>query len=107
VRAQGSLADIEASDGELVKNWRTMMSREALEEKRGVRSEAARERWQLLRLVSRIGVQLKQRNIADGTWQTDEAAHVVSLIFYTYNDRNESSTIGRLQTTINIDKTLL
>ncbi|KAJ9596446.1 hypothetical protein L9F63_012530, partial [Diploptera punctata] len=76
VRAHGSLAEIEASDSELVKNWKAMMSREALEEKRGVRSEAARERWQLLRLVSRIGVQLKQRNIVDGTWQTDEVAHV-------------------------------
>jgi hypothetical protein len=54
------------------------MSREALEGKRNARGEAARERWQLLRLVSRIGMQLKHRNIADGTWQTDEEAHVVS-----------------------------
>jgi len=53
------------------------MSREALEEKRNVRSGAARERWQLLKLVSRIGLQLKHRNIVDGTWQTDEEAHVV------------------------------
>jgi hypothetical protein len=53
------------------------MSREALEQKRNARSEAARERWQLLKLVSRIGVQLKQRNVVDGTWQTDEEAHVV------------------------------
>jgi hypothetical protein len=78
VRAQGSLAEMEASDPELVHIWRTTMSREALEEKRNARSEAARERWQLLRLVSRIGLQLKQRNIVDGTWQTDEEAHVVS-----------------------------
>jgi hypothetical protein len=54
------------------------MSRETLEEKRNARGEAARERWQLLRLVSRIGMQLKQRNIMDGSWQTDEEAHVVS-----------------------------
>lgn len=77
MRAQGSLTEIEASDRALVHNWRTMMSREALEERRNARGEAARERWQLLKLVSRIGVQLKQRNVADGTWQTDEEAHVV------------------------------
>jgi hypothetical protein len=77
VRAQGSLKEIEANDGELVRNWRTAMSREALEEKRHARSESARERWQLLKLVSRIGIQLKHRNIVDGTWQTDEEAHVV------------------------------
>jgi hypothetical protein len=53
------------------------MSREALEERRNALSEAARERWQLLKLVSRIGVQLKQHSVVDGTWQTDEEAHVV------------------------------
>jgi hypothetical protein len=77
VRAQGSLTEIEASNRELVCNWRTIMSREALEEGRNARSQAARERWQLLKLVSRIGVQLKQRSVVDGTWQTDEEAHVV------------------------------
>lgn len=77
MRAQGSLTEIEANDRELVRNWRAAMSREALEEKRNARSEAARERWQLLKLVSRIGIQLKHRNIVDGTWQTDEQAHVV------------------------------
>jgi hypothetical protein len=77
VRAKGYLAEIEASDRELVRSWRAMMSREALEERRHARSEAARERWQLLKLVSRIGMQLKQRNVVDGTWQTDEEAHVV------------------------------
>lgn len=81
VRAHGSLAEIEASDPELVHMWRATMSKEALEEKRNARSEAARERWQLLRLVSRIGMQLKQRNIVDGTWQTDEEAHVMRPAF--------------------------
>lgn len=77
MRAQGSLREIEATDRELVHNWRAAMSREALEEKRNARSGAARERWQLLKLVSRIGLQLKHSNIVDGTWQTDEEAHVV------------------------------
>lgn len=77
MRAQGSLTEIEASDHELVRNWRAVMSREALEERRNALSEAARERWQLLKLVSRIGVQLKQHSVVDGTWQTDEEAHVV------------------------------
>jgi ABC-type multidrug transport system fused ATPase/permease subunit len=81
VRAQGSLTEIEANDRELVRNWRAAMTREALEEKRNARSEAARERWQLLKLVSRIGIQLKHRNNVDGTWQTDEQAHVPSPAF--------------------------
>ncbi|XP_069691069.1 ATP-binding cassette sub-family C member Sur isoform X2 [Periplaneta americana] len=87
VRAQGTLAEIESNDGELVRTWRAAMSREALEEKRNARSEAARERWQLLKLVSRIGVQLKQRNITDGTWQTDEEAHVAPPAFLPLRQR--------------------
>lgn len=43
------------------------------------KGRTARERWQLVKLVSRIGLQLKQRNLADGTWRAD---HVVSSSFH-------------------------
>lgn len=39
------------------------------------KGRTARERWQLVKLVSRIGLQLKQRNLADGSWRAD---HIVS-----------------------------
>nr|CAD7459033.1 unnamed protein product [Timema tahoe] len=76
VRAQGNLSEIESVDPELVRTWKATMSREALEGQRNVGGRTAKERWKLVKLVSRIGVQLKQRNVADGTWQTDEETHV-------------------------------
>lgn len=78
IRCQGTLMDIERKDGALMKAWKAIMTREALEDQNTVKGKTARERWQLIKLVSRIGVQLKQKNIEDGTWQTEEEAHVVS-----------------------------
>lgn len=71
IRAQGTLKDIESFDKELVKNWRTVMSREALEEKKLSKGHTAKERWQLIKLISRIGMQLKQQSVKDNTWQAE------------------------------------
>lgn len=43
------------------------------------RGRTARERWQLVKLVSRIGVQLKQRNLVDGTWRADHIVRITIL----------------------------
>uniref|UniRef100_A0A1B6GIW2 Uncharacterized protein n=2 Tax=Cuerna arida TaxID=1464854 RepID=A0A1B6GIW2_9HEMI len=48
------------------------------------RGRTARERWQLVKLVSRIGLQLKQRNLADGTWRAD---HITPSIFVPFKRR--------------------
>ncbi|XP_046995474.1 ATP-binding cassette sub-family C member Sur [Schistocerca americana] len=71
IRAQGTLKDIESIDKELVKSWRTVMNREALEEKKLSKSHTAKERWQLIRLISRFGMQLKQQRVKDNIWQSD------------------------------------
>ncbi|XP_067013510.2 ATP-binding cassette sub-family C member Sur, partial [Anabrus simplex] len=76
VRAQGTLAHIEAVDRELVQTWQNIMTREQLEEKQGARGHTARERWRLVRLVSRFGVQMKQRSVTHGSWQAEEGGQV-------------------------------
>jgi hypothetical protein len=56
------------------------MSRQAAAEEaqRGTRGRTARERWQLVRLVSRIGTQLRQKPVSpDGTWQAGDETPMV------------------------------
>lgn len=54
------------------------MSRQE-ENQKSARGRTARERWQLVRLVSRIGSQLRQKVVSpDGTWQAGEEAPMVS-----------------------------
>lgn len=78
VRAQGTLQEIEEKNPNLVKTWQAMISREALEERNVSRGHTARERWHLIKLVSRFGVQFKQRNIKFGVWQAEEGSVAVS-----------------------------
>lgn len=52
------------------------------------RGRTARERWQLVKLMSRIGLQLKQRHLFDGTWRADHIVgvftHQTNLLFVWY-----------------------
>ncbi|XP_063225209.1 ATP-binding cassette sub-family C member Sur isoform X2 [Bacillus rossius redtenbacheri] len=91
VRAQGSLSELEQTERQLVGGWRGAMSREALEGQSCAPGRTAKERWRLVKLVSRIGVQLKQRNVVDGTWQTEEEAHVTPPLFTPLRKRTGTS----------------
>ena len=100
IRTQGSLTEIERKDPELFQAWKSSVKRElesnedwtdgkartegnfkkslkATDVREAVGNKTAKERWQLVRLVSRISSQLRQNIISDGTWQTEEEAHVV------------------------------
>jgi hypothetical protein len=72
------LNELERKDPDLVADWRSAMSRQE-ENQKAARGRTARERWQLVRLVSRIGSQLRQKVVSpDGTWQAGEEAPMVS-----------------------------
>ncbi|CAB3372321.1 Hypothetical predicted protein [Cloeon dipterum] len=96
IRNQGSLNDIEKKDPDLVTEWRAAMSRQE-ENQKAAKGRTARERWQLVRLVSRIGSQLsKQKVVAqDGTWQTPEETPMPSSIFIPFRRRTFTNSLSR------------
>lgn len=75
VRAVGSKSAIEFSDRELAAEWREAARRKDSQSKG---HKTGRDRWSLIRLVSRIGLSLRHVTVGDGSWATDQDAHVVS-----------------------------
>ncbi|XP_059488287.1 ATP-binding cassette sub-family C member Sur [Neocloeon triangulifer] len=95
LRIQGSLNEIERMDPELVSEWRTAMSRQD-EHQKAARGRTARERWQLVRLVSRIGSQLRQKvGTPDATWQSAEEPPVPSSVFVPFRRRTFTNSLSR------------
>ena len=76
VRATGSKSSIEKSDPKLASEWREAAKRKVENHKV---QKTARDRWSLIRLVSRISISIRQRNTTDGSWITDQEAHVVNI----------------------------
>ncbi|KZC13248.1 ATP-binding cassette sub-family C member Sur [Dufourea novaeangliae] len=74
VRAVGTKSTIEDSDPELAAEWRTAAARGNNLSCRVHRT--AKDRWSLIRLVSRIGINLRNKQASDGSWITDQEAHV-------------------------------
>ncbi|ODN02369.1 ATP-binding cassette sub-family C member 8 [Orchesella cincta] len=73
IRIQGTLPEIQAKDPECYKEWQEMISRK--EQELNIQREArtAKERWTLLKLVSKVGLQFKHNRMADKSgWKTDE-----------------------------------
>lgn len=62
VQAAGSMLELTRCAPRLVASWKTEMTRETEEEPCYAASRTARERWQLLRLVNRIGMQMRCRD---------------------------------------------
>ena len=80
VRAQGTKSSIEDSDPILAEDWREAAKRRNIVTPEVHRT--AKDRWSLIRLVSRIGISVKHRNLSDGSWSTDREAHVVRTVFF-------------------------
>ncbi|XP_014489002.1 PREDICTED: ATP-binding cassette sub-family C member Sur [Dinoponera quadriceps] len=78
VRAVGTKSSIEDADPELAAEWRVAASREQDD---GGSQRTARDRWSLIRLVSRIGFNVKDRHASDGSWNVDRDAHVNPPVF--------------------------
>ncbi|XP_076755199.1 sulfonylurea receptor isoform X2 [Xylocopa sonorina] len=73
IRAMGTKSAIEDSDPELAIEWRKSTTRQ---EKGQYVHRTAKDRWSLIRLVSRIGTNVKKKLPEDGSWITDQDAHV-------------------------------
>ncbi|KAG8232068.1 hypothetical protein J437_LFUL011614 [Ladona fulva] len=110
IRAQGSLTEIEKKDPKLFQAWKSSVKRElesnedwidgkaraegnfkkslkVTDVREAVGNKTAKERWQLVRLVSRISSQLRQNIISDGMWQTEEEAHVAPPLVHPFRNR--------------------
>ncbi|KMQ95020.1 atp-binding cassette transporter sub-family c member 9 [Lasius niger] len=73
VRAVGTKSSIEDMDPELAAEWRIADSRRENENRF---QKTAKDRWSLIRLVSRIGIGITKRHASDGSWIIDRDAHV-------------------------------
>lgn len=86
IRIQGQLNDIELRDRELMENWRELMSRT---DPNALQGRTAGERWQLVKLVARIGRELRQKNVIDGSWSSEEENQLVNtcnfFFFWIFN----------------------
>lgn len=79
IRAVGTLSSIELTDPVLATEWR-----EAARKRVDLQTVAktAKDRWSLVRLVSRIaGISAKHKHASDGSWITDQDAHVTPPTF--------------------------
>lgn len=74
VRAVGTKSSIEDMDLELAAEWRIADSRRENENRF---QKTAKDRWSLIRLVSRIGIGITKRHASDGSWIIDRDIHVV------------------------------
>ncbi|XP_025268777.1 ATP-binding cassette sub-family C member Sur isoform X2 [Camponotus floridanus] len=73
VRAVGTKSGIEDMDPELAAEWRIADSRRENENRF---QKTAKDRWSLIRLVSRIGIGITKRHASDGSWIIDRDIHV-------------------------------
>lgn len=92
IRAVGTKSSIEDMDPELAGEWRIA----ALRRENNNRSQrTAKDRWSLIRLVSRIGINVRNRQASDGSWITDRDAHVVITTTYINNILTMFNTIAK------------
>lgn len=75
IKDQGTVQQIEQTNPTLTKEWHTGPI--SMETKH--RSKTAKDRWNLFRLVSKIGNQLKHRNTVHGSWFTDQEIELVCM----------------------------
>ncbi|XP_067206473.1 ATP-binding cassette sub-family C member Sur isoform X2 [Linepithema humile] len=78
VRAVGTKSSIEDMDPELAEEWRIAYSRR---ENENHSQRTAKDRWSLIRLVSKIGINVKNRHASDGSWIFDRDSHVSPPVF--------------------------
>ncbi|XP_060812927.1 ATP-binding cassette sub-family C member Sur isoform X1 [Bombus pascuorum] len=73
IRVVGTKSAIEDADPELAIEWR----KTATNKDEGYRADrTAKDKWALMKLVSRIGVSATNKRLGDGSWTTDQDAHV-------------------------------
>lgn len=75
IRAVGTKSSIEDIDPELAAEWRIADSRQENENRF---QKTAKDRWSLIRLVSRIGIGITKKHASDGSWIIDRDVHMVN-----------------------------
>lgn len=81
IRVVGTKSAIEDADPELAIEWR----KTATNKNEGYRADrTAKDKWALMKLVSRIGVSATNKRLGDGSWTTDQDAHVVDFAINNY-----------------------
>ncbi|KAL6445158.1 hypothetical protein ACFW04_002204 [Cataglyphis niger] len=73
IRAVGTKSSIEDIDPELAAEWRIADSRK---ENENCFQKTAKDRWSLIRLVSRIGIGIIKKHASDGSWIIDRDVHM-------------------------------
>lgn len=73
VRAVGTKSSIEDTDSELAVEWRDAAS---IRENENRVQRTAKDRWSLIRLISKIGINMRNLHANDVSWIID--AHVVN-----------------------------
>ncbi|XP_018345324.1 PREDICTED: ATP-binding cassette sub-family C member Sur [Trachymyrmex septentrionalis] len=73
VRAVGTKSSIEDTDSELAAEWRTVNTRH---EDENQFQKTTKDRWSLIKLVYRIGMNKTKKHVDDGWWTTDRDAYV-------------------------------
>ncbi|XP_051156850.1 ATP-binding cassette sub-family C member Sur-like isoform X2 [Leptopilina boulardi] len=78
IRAVGTKINIEKTDSALAAEWREAVKRKVNDHQV---QKTAKDRWSLIRLISRISISIRQRNSIDGSWIIDQDAHVTPPVF--------------------------
>jgi len=77
IRIQGTIQEIQKRDPQLYAEWKEMITKKEAELQKHMETKTAKDRWSLLKLVSKIGLQFKNHS-----WANDEN---VCLTFQIYS----------------------
>jgi len=79
IRIRGTLDDIRTKDPTLYADWKEIMSKKKAEIDKKTQQKTGKERWKLIQIVSKIGLQKHRPNV--GKWkQDDEVSTAYPLI---------------------------
>lgn len=75
IRIQGSLPEIKDRDPDLASHWYDLISKKEAELARHLEAKTAKDRWTLLKLVSKIGFRAKRRDQEDAEGRERMSQH--------------------------------
>lgn len=77
---QGTLSEIKERDPVLYAEWQAIMTKKEAEIDNKAQSRSGKERWALLKHVSKIGLQLRNKSI-DTSWKQNDYVRIYILCF--------------------------
>ncbi len=79
IRIQGTLDDIRSQDPTLYAEWKEIMTKKKAEIDQKTQQKTGKERWKLLKLVSKIGLQKHRTN--EGQWKHENEVKLQMSFF--------------------------